>query len=34
MHAEPYPLPPRSAKPKATPNLDLAQASLLADDGG
>ena len=34
MHAEPFPLPPRTAKPKATPNVDLAQASLLADDGG
>lgn len=33
MHAEPFPLPPRTAKPKATPN-DRAQASLLADDGG
>jgi putative SOS response-associated peptidase YedK len=33
MHAEPFPLP-RTAKPRATPDLDLAQASLLADEGG
>ena len=34
MHAEPFPLPPRVPKVKATPKENLAQASLLADDGG
>ena len=34
MSAEAYPLPPRTAKPKASPGADIAQASLLADDGG
>jgi putative SOS response-associated peptidase YedK len=34
MHAEPFPLPPRVTKAKAMPKDDLAQASLLADDGG
>jgi putative SOS response-associated peptidase YedK len=34
MHAEPFLLPPRTTKTKATPKTDLAQASLLADDGG
>ena len=34
MHAEPYPLPPRTGKRKdaATGEVDIAQASLLADD--